>query len=59
MQMTDPKFVTVEQAAQHLSVSRSLMLRMVRDGRLVGYVDLAQADAKVRPVGPIKSLGRR
>jgi len=57
--MTDPKFVTVEQAAQHLSVSRSLMLRMVRDGRLVGYVDLAQADAKVRPVGPIKSLGRR
>jgi hypothetical protein len=48
--MTAPKFVTVEQAAQHLSVSRSLMLRMVRDGRLVGYVDLAQVEAEVRPM---------
>ena len=56
--MTAPEFATVEQAADHLSVSRALMLRMVRDGRLAGYVDLAEVDAKVRPITPRGCLSR-
>jgi hypothetical protein len=48
--MTAPEFVTVEQAADHLSMSRSLVLRMVRDGRLTGYINMSEIDARLRPI---------
>ena len=54
--MTAPEFVTVEQAADYLNVPKSLVLGMVRDGRLTGYARMAEIDSKVHATDP---QGRR
>jgi hypothetical protein len=46
-----PEMVNIAAAADYLAVSELMVLRMIRYGRLVGYVDLAQVDALMQPIG--------
>lgn len=44
------EFVTIAEAADYLSMSESLVRRMIGDGRLIGYVDLDEIDAWMQPI---------
>ena len=43
------EIITIAEAATFLGVSESLIRRMIADGRITGYVDVADVDAKMRP----------
>jgi len=49
--MSATEIVSVKQAAEYLSVPESMVLRMIGDGRLAGYVDLwPSSTPRLRPV---------
>jgi hypothetical protein len=43
-------FVTITEAAKLLDMRESTILRFIRDGRLTGFVDWSEVDAKMLPV---------
>lgn len=65
--MNEPRYVTLEVAAQHVSVTVPGIRKFIAEGRLTGYrlgkrairVDMREVDALLVPIPTAKSGGAR
>lgn len=57
--MPEERYVTVQQTADELGVSRATVWRMIRDGKLPSERDPLDRRAKMIPVSALEALKRR